>query len=378
MASPKLRLLFVTGSLAYGGAERQSVALMNRLSERGHECHAAYVKREADLLDRIRLGDAGSVFTLGAVRYFDAHALHALAAQIARVEPSTVVAANAYALMYAALAQRLARRRSSLAVIWHSNRLLTAREGVQMLAYRPLFWRADCVVFVCEAQKRRWLRRAVRGRRNEVIYNGVDVDVFRPPAPEARVGARRAQGFGDDEYVIGITAVLRPEKNHLQLVDAIARIRQLGIRARALLIGDGPMRGAIEARARACGVERHVVITGFVPDVRPHVAATDTMTLCSVTEALSMSVLEAMALGKPIVHSDVGGAAEVIVPGENGFLFPATDTASFVAHLVLLSNRAVAHRMGGNARRAVERKLSERTMIDRYERLLLDLCPKAA
>src|SRR5947209_2223486 len=102
-----LRLLFVTGSLAHGGAERQTVALMNRLGERGHECHAVYVKPAADLLDRLQLGDGGTVRSLDAARYFDRRALAAFAVHIERTAPSAIVAANAYALMYASLAMRL-------------------------------------------------------------------------------------------------------------------------------------------------------------------------------------------------------------------------------------------------------------------------------
>src|SRR5436305_15022040 len=94
MASSSLRLLFVTGSLAHGGAERQTVALMNRLAERGHECHVAYVKCDAELVDLIRVREAGSVSALGALRYLDVRALHTLAGPIARLAPSAAVAAS--------------------------------------------------------------------------------------------------------------------------------------------------------------------------------------------------------------------------------------------------------------------------------------------
>ena len=174
--------------------------------------------------------------------------------------------------------------------------------------------------------------------------------------------------------MIGLSAVLRPEKNHLQLVDAIALLRANGIPARALIIGDGPMRAAVEARARGRGVENDVVISGFQHDVRPYVAACDVMTLCSFTEAFSMAAVEAMALGKPVVHSNVGGASEMIVPGHNGFLYPVGDTRALVAKLVILSDRVVSTGMGGNARKVVETLFSERAMVDRYEQVLVEVC----
>ena len=134
------------------------------------------------------------------------------------------------------------------------------------------------------------------------------------------------------------------------------------------------MRAAIETRARELNIESDVVITGLQREVRPYIAACDAMALCSFTEAFSLAAIEAMALSMPLVHSDVGGAAEMIVPGCNGFLFPVGDTKALVEKLAILADRTVSTRMGKNARDVVERRFSERTMVDRYERLLLDLC----
>ncbi len=372
-----LRAIFVTGSLSHGGAEGHAIAVMNRLAERGHECHAVYIKSSAGQLDRVRLRDGGTVRCLNAAHYFDVRAVGDFAAHISRIRPSAIVAANPYALMYSWLALRLSRLRVPLVVTYHSNRLLGAKERLQMIFYRLLFWTADCLVFVCERQKRYWLRRGVISRRNEVIYNGVDTGEFRDRwSSEERGALRSTLGFRDVDYVIGISALLRPEKNHVQMVDAVAMLRNMGIPARVLMIGDGEMRGAVQAHARELGVESHVVITGLQRDVRPYIAACDAMALCSFTEAFSVAAIEAMALSKPVVHSDVGGAAEMIVPGRNGFLFPPGDTAAFVHKLAILADRAVSRKMGGDAREAVETFFSEKAMVDRYEQLLLELCGK--
>ncbi len=251
------------------------------------------------------------------------------------------------------------------------------KEQIKMLMYRPLFWMADCAIFVCAHQQRCWFRRGVAARRNEVIYNGVDAEEFVAGAmPEARASVRDALGFAESDYVVGITAALRPEKNHNQLVEAIARLRVQGIEARALLIGDGPMRKSIEAHARRLGVAEHVKITGFKTDVRPYVLACDVMTLCSVTEALSLAAIEAMALGKVVVHSDVGGAGELITSGSNGFLFRVNDTDSFVWWLALLADRPLRQRMGVRARATVEQSFAESSMIEQYEQLLGEIAAR--
>jgi glycosyltransferase involved in cell wall biosynthesis len=371
-----LRAIFVTGSLYPAGAERHAVTVANGLTQRGHECHIIHVKDESpSLIDSVRLGDAGSVHCLAATRYLDRRAVAGFAARIANIRPSVIVAANPYALMYSWLALRLSGLRVPLVVTFHSNRLLGVKEHLQMLLYRLFFWTAECAVFVCAKQRRHWLRNGVLSRRNAMIYNGVDMEVFTDRStPQERSSLRDTFGFADSDYIVGISARLRPEKNHVQLVAAVAMLRAMGIPARALMIGDGELREAVEARARELKVENGVVITGFQEDVRPCISICDAMVLCSHTEAFSLAAIEAMAMRKPFVHSDVGGAAEMIVPGENGFLFPAGETGALVDRLARLADRSRRERLGGNARARAEEKFSQTTMVDRYEQLLLDLC----
>jgi glycosyltransferase involved in cell wall biosynthesis len=379
MAMSPLRAMFVTGSLTHGGAERHSITLMNRLAERGHECHAVYVKDDASQLGRLRLGSAGTAFCLVAPRYLDPAALARFAAHIGRLRPSVLVAANAYALMYASLARRLSGLELPLVVTYHSTRLVGIKEHIKMLADRFFFLAADCLVFVCDAQRRYWRRRGVFARQNKVIHNGVDFAHY-DPAEHALAGrqVRAAAGFADGDFVIGMLALLRPEKNPQQLLAAVAALRAQGIPARALFIGDGPLRPDVEAAAKRLDIAGFVSITGLQEDVRPSLAACDVVVLCSSTEALSLAALEAMAMGRPVVHSDVGGASELIASEENGLLFPAGDTPALVAALARLADRQLALRMGDAARSTVAATFSEEVMVDRYEHTLLALCTAQA
>jgi glycosyltransferase involved in cell wall biosynthesis len=369
-----MRLMFLTGSLAYGGAEHHAITLANRLAERGHECHTAWVKPESAQLTRVRLKDGGSALCLDAERYLDLRSVRRLAAALARLRPAAVVAANPYALMYAWLARRLSGERVPLVVIYHSTRWPGLKEQAQLLVYRLCMWAAERAVFVCEYQRRYCLWRGLRSRRNAVIHNGVDVERFRDAAtPAERRALRAALGYTDSDYVLAIAGGLRPEKNHVQLLEAAARLRARGIAAKALFIGDGATRAAVESRARALGLEPHLLITGFRDDIRPLITACDVMCLCSLTEALSLAALEAMAMARPVVHSRVGGAAELIEPGRNGLLFPVADTAALVDCLLRLSDAEARAALGRAARRTVERGFSEGRMVDRYEELLLEV-----
>ncbi|HEX4648246.1 MAG TPA: glycosyltransferase family 4 protein, partial [Steroidobacteraceae bacterium] len=368
-----MRLMILTGSLGHGGAEHQAITLANGLAERGHECHLGYVKPEHDQLGRIHLTAPGTTFCLEARGYLDFRALGRLAAQLRRIQPSVVVAANAYALMYALLARAAARVRSRLVVIYHSTRVPGLKQQAQLLAYRPCMWAADCTVFVCENQQRYCMRRALMSRRNTMVHNGIDTQYFHDPRSTAeRQALRAALGYADGDYVIGIAAALRPEKNHVQLLEATARLRRAGLAAKALIIGDGPTRGTVEARARALGIEREVTITGFRDDVRPYLAACDVVCLCSLSvEALSLAAIEAMAMGKPLVLSRVGGATELVEPGTNGLLFSPGDTAALVHCLTQLADRGARQTMGRCARAKAEAAFTEEGMVDRYEELLL-------
>jgi glycosyltransferase involved in cell wall biosynthesis len=366
-----MKLLFVTGSLVHGGAERHSITLVNRLAERGHECHLVYVRDDASQLARLR--GAASARSLAARRYLDFPALQKLGGLMKALRPAAVLAVNPYALLYATLARRLAGLRAPLAATFHTTAPGGAKEWLQMLYYRPFFWNAERLVFVCEAQRRYWNARGLRARRDEVIHNGIDLEHWRPRRPAERAMMRRVLAFEDGDFVVGMSAVLRREKNHVQLVDAIARLRARGVPARALLIGDGPMRARIEARARRAGVSGEVLITGLQEDVRPLLAACDAVVLCSLSETFSLAALEAMALGLPVAHSQVGGAAEMIRPGHNGQLFPAGDTAALTGHLAAMAAPGACGRMGAAARETVAARFSECAMVEHYEKTLLQL-----
>src|SRR5205814_768683 len=137
----------------------------------------------------------------------------------------------------------------------------------------------------------------------------------------------------------------------------------------------GRRRGVVGSRARSLGVEREGTVTGFREDVRPYLAACDVVYLYSLTtEALSLAAIEAMAMAKPLVHSQVGGATELIEPGRNGMLFPPGDTGALVECLSQLKDPDIRLAMGRSGRAKAEAAFDEGAMIDRYEQLLLGVC----
>lgn len=366
-----LLLVGLLGSV--GGAERHMVTLARLLRERFNVV-LVHIKEQCLLLDDGLRSDLPRIETLNVSSGLRVPGIRRLAQIIDDCRADVVLCANPFPLAYAQGARCLAKQPYRVVEVYHTTTLTSWRGRLQMFFYRPLFWLSDQLVFVCDAQRRHWTARGIWSRRVATIHNGVDTEHFRPIDAAQSLASRRRHGFGPDDLVIGLCAVFRAEKAHLDLLAAVARLAQQGIRWRVLLIGDGPMRPAIEQAIDRLGLVEQVRITGLLADVRPEVNACDLMALVSTSvETFSIAALEAMAMGKPMVMSDIGGAREQVTPDENGLLFPPGDVAALTECLRRASDRAFLQRMGERARWRVERQYSEPAMRDGYVRVIEEL-----
>lgn len=376
MGNRRIHLLFIVNSLQFGGAEKHVVTLLNRLDVARFQLSLVYLKHQETLLQQIDLARLeGRVSCAHVAGKVDLRAVRDLATQIDGDAIDIVVCTNTYSLLYGWLARIRSRHHPRLVEVFHSTDLGTLKDKLQMQIYRPLFFACDMLVYVCESQRGFWRARALRARREAVIHNGVDIERFVDRfAPEETARLRQAHGFSAADYVVGLCAVMRPEKAHADLLQAVMRLRVSGIDIKCLFIGDGPERPAIEAQIRAMGLEGHVRITGFMADVRPAIAACDAMALVSHhVETFSIAALEAMALGKPMVMSRVGGAVEQVTPGDNGYLFERGDIGALADALYRLSDREHCRRMSARARETVVRRFSLAAMIAAYDRLFCEI-----
>lgn len=379
MAKRRINLLFIVNSLGLGGAEKHVLTLLNSLDTARFRLSLAYLKDVDTMLpqlDRQRL--QGGVFCCHVSGKIDLRAAAQLAAHIRENAVDIVVCTNMYSLLYGCLARRSSGTHPRLVEIFHSTELRTVMGKLQMAFYRPLFLICDMLVYVCESQRKYWRAGALRARRDMVINNGIDLDYFADRStPESRKGIRKDYGFEAEDYVIGLCAALRPEKAHADLLLAVARLCLLRKNVRCLLIGEGPERPRIEALIDRLGLTQQVRITGFIEDVRPLVAACDVMTLVSHSETFSIAALEAMALGKPMVMSNIGGAAEQVRHGDNGYLYARGDIDALSSALLHLSEPALYRKMGLRARWAMDHQFALGAMVDAYSRLFSDMVQSA-
>ena len=369
-------LLFIVNSLELGGAEKQVVTLLNHLPPGRFRLHLAYLKRSERLLPQLDTSRLDALVCCDIDRGVERRAVRQLRDLIETHHIDALVCTNTYSMLYGFLARRAARRtRPKLATVFHTTLLRTLKEKAQMLLYTRLFKRSDLLVYVCENQRDYWRDRGLRAAADAVVHNGIDVDYFSDlQTPQQKLEMRRGLGFSPEDYVIGLCSSLRPEKAHGDLLQAIARLRSQGTPAKGLFIGDGAERPAIEAQAAALGLRDHVVITGLQRDVRPYIGCCDVMTLVSHSiETFSLAALESMALGKPLVMSDIGGASEQVLHGQTGFLFEPGDIDALTTHLQSLASQTLQSRMGSAAQRRVRQLFTVDTMTTGFTEQMVRL-----
>jgi glycosyltransferase involved in cell wall biosynthesis len=210
------------------------------------------------------------------------------------------------------------------------------------------------------------------------IHNGIDVEHFADRYTEhEKSEARKTYGFTDSDFVVGLCAAMRPEKAHGDLLEAVSLARKRGENVKCLLIGDGPERARIEEKIRELQLRSHVVITGFIADVRMLLATCDAIALVSHSiETFSIAALEAMAMGKPMLMSRTGGADEQVSHGQNGFLFTPRNVEELASHMVAVARAGTTRDMGRLARDRVVSQFSVQRMLAAYQALFVDLVPK--
>lgn len=229
------------------------------------------------------------------------------------------------------------------------------------------------VVAVAEAVKRDCVERLrMTPDRISVIHTGIDPP---PPIDPARPVAFRSKlGIPSDAPLVVTLARLSYEKGIDVLIDTAALLARTHPSARIVVVGDGPDRPALETRIRECGVRETILLAGFCQDVWPAVAAADVACLPSLSEGMPNVLLEAMALGRPIVATTVGGIPEAITDGENGLLVEPKNAEQLAATLArLIDDRSLADRLGTAGRRTVEERFLARDVVARYAALYTSL-----
>lgn len=259
-----------------------------------------------------------------------------------------------------------------VAVVARTPTILSSQRAHRELT-PPLYWKilritdrlVKGIVVNSDSVRRDMVERErVPAARLHLCYNGIDTSRFRPEARK-RMGA-----LADAKLVIGVVCVLRPEKGLSILIRAFASVRERYAGAQLAIVGSGPELGKLQALAHELGIQGQVHFEPATANVPAWLRSIDIFVLPSLSEALSNSLMEAMACGCACIASRTGGNPELIVENETGLLFETGNADDLAQKLDLLArNPDLKTRFGQAATERIENQFSLSASVRRMQEI---------
>lgn len=343
-----MRLLCVEQKTVWGGGQ---VALVNLLQEwrttRADIVPTIVCPPDAELVPRVRAlkipcetFDPGIIDKRRGVGWNFAQRIGPsarLIGMLRRTRAEVVLANGAFSFLASVLPARLAR----VPVLWLEHNTTLPNDAILQ---RMIGW-ADCIVVVSAAIETQFLALGCPRDKLAVIYNGVDTSLFHSsPSPDRRPSP-----------VVGTVSRLSPEKGVEYFVQAAYDILRELPETRFLVVGDGPLRSELEARAP----HPQMRFVGAQENVADWLNDMDVFVMPSLAEAFGLAVVEAMACELPVVASDVGGLREIVVEGATGLRVPPRDSVALARGVLeLLRDNARREAFGKAGRARVQEKFT--------------------
>ena len=358
----RLRVMQVVLSLAPGGTERLVIDVVKRLKRTVDTVVCCLDEPGAwagELTER-----GVPVWPIGRAPGFHPSLGRRLAA-VAAQHRADVLHCHQYSpFVYSRIAKLF---RPTLKIVFTEHgRLSDATPSLKRRVVNPVLGRLPATIYaVSEDLRQHMIRSGFPANRVGVVHNGIEPGLQTTTALRAK--ARQTLGIPGDVFVVGTAARLDPVKELDPLFEATALLKERLGRVRLVVIGDGPERAKLEERARQTRLGGTLEFTGHRPDLRTLLPALDVYANTSVSEGISLTILEAMAASLPVVATTVGGTPEVVLPGETGMLVPPREPAR-VADAIQLLYQDPARRtsMGRSGRSRVERHFSLDRMVQSY------------
>jgi glycosyltransferase involved in cell wall biosynthesis len=370
---PRVKVCHVITRFDTGGAERVLLQTVRRLNPSKFDSVIVSLRKRGPLSHEAERSGVDTIH-LGMGRRPGPTTLWRLARLFQRKNVGIV---HAY-LYDAAIACRLAGRLARVPVV------LTATRATPTYLPRVAWW--------LDRVTARWCQRiiavshdtadaivrveSIERRKVIVIPNGVDLERF---APRDGRSARTQWGIAEDAFVVVAIGRLTLQKGYRYLFEALAVARRALPSITCLIAGDGPLRAALQAQVRALGLDAACRFLGDVLEIESVLAAADVTVLPSLFEGMPNVVLEAMAMGCPVIATAIGGSSELVRHGETGFLVPPRDATALASALVDMGVSADGRsRMGSRAREVAVARHDIDHMVRSVEKLYLDEWAQAA
>ena len=327
----RVRVLEVMATGTNGGAQEHVHSLVTRLNPECYEVRVVSLSHGSSVRRLQRAGVDVTVID----EPDDRRAVRELADSVASFAPEIIhnhmYRAEVIGTRAALLLGEKGCKRPAIISTVHSSRIRCVDDRQTI---RQLTLLMDRLIVVSRAIEGKVREEGRVGAPVSLIYNGVDLQRYNHQQPCCTL--HDEYRIPEDAPIVGVVARLEAEKGHRTLIDAWPEVLAAVPNAWLLVVGEGSERDALEAEAASLGVNGRIVFTGRREDVPAVTAALDVAVLPSYREAQGLSVLEAMALSRPVVASNVGGIPEMIEDGVTGLLVPPNDCDALAAALIKL------------------------------------------
>jgi len=363
------RILFLSTSMGLGGADNQVMEVSSRLKKRGHQVHVISLVKPGPLGEELQKRNVGYQSISVNSKLFAALAIPKLVNFIRRWQPDIVHSH----MVHANLLARVVRPLAPFPVLICTAHSIDEGGRLREILYRLTDPLCDLTTQVSQTGLERYVRvGAVPCHKIRYIPNGVDTERFKPN-PEDRLRVRKELGV--DGFIWLAVGRFDPPKDYSNMLQAFARVIRRAPDAVLLIAGDGPLRKTMEGVARELGIDKRVQFLGIRRDIPQLMNAADAYVMSSSWEGMPMVLLEASAIGLPIVATDVGGNREVVLDGVTGFLVPPRNPEALAEAMLKMMSLPEEKRraMGKAARKYVEDNFSLDRVVDMWEALYREL-----
>ena len=364
-----MRILHLDTERTWRGGEQQMCYLARGLQEHGHKS-IVLCRPESPCMERAQgMGLAVHPFTTRGD--LDLPAARRLGRLADETGADILHAHTARTVIPAAASRFFAKRRARC--VAHRRVDFTIHKMPLRLSGLKYRWGVDRFIAITQAVKDVMVKDGIPEEKISIVHSSTDLSRFE--GIERKPGLRAELGVPEDALLVGNVAALVGHKGQAYFLDAAAEVLKESPNAFFIILGEGQLRGELEARAGDLGIEERLRMPGFREDVAHCMAEFDVFCMSSWGEGMGSVVLEAMAMRRPIVATRAGGLVEVIKDGENGLLAPPRDGKALAAAIgKMLADPALARRLAEAGRKTVEEEFTVERMVERtiavYEELL--------
>ncbi len=360
----KIRVMFVTPCFGYGGLERVMLDIVANLDRsRFTPSFCTLLAPDAEMFRKLeRLDIPCTVLDKGEGVSWSL--VFRLARLLRRKRIDLVNSHDIGATLYAAPAARLA----GIDTVVHTDhsQILTKKRLLPVYRWIMQHLVTSSVTVSLDLEEYIASEMRVDRSRIETIPNGIDVTRFSVASDNSTL--RKELGIEEGSMVIGTVGRLTEQKGMVFLIDAFGEISRRFPGAVLVIVGDGELRTDLEDRSVSKGLGDRIIFTGVRDDIPRLLGLFDVFVLPSLWEGQPITIMEAMASGRSIVATDVGGNSEILRSGEFGLLVPAKDPGALAGAVGrLLDDTTLAVKIGEKARAHAVAELNSTSMTRRYE-----------